>query len=259
MADTDLVILERPAAHIAMLRLNRPKSRNALNAALRAQLATLARQVAADESVRAVILTGGPEHFAAGADLSEFVNATATDIARDKTWVDWRAVSEIPQPVIAAVTGFCLGGGLELAMSADLIIAGTNAKLGQPEVRVGIMPGAGGTQRLTRAIGKFAAMRMILTGAMITGVEAHALGLASEVVDDANVIARAIALATELASLPPLALQSAKQAILQGETASLEQGMFMERKAFEVLFASHDKREGMQAFLEKRNAEFTGE
>ena len=254
-----LVILEKPEAHIAVLRLNRPKQRNALSAGLRAELAAHARAVSADTSIRVVILTGGPDNFAAGADLSEFVNLTATDMMRDKSWDDWQAVARIPQPVIAAVTGYCLGGGLELAMGADILIAGENAKLGQPEVRVGIMPGAGGTQRLTRAIGKFAAMHMILTGTMISGKQAHALGLASEVVEDARVLERALEMAREMASLPPLALQSAKQSVLMGESASPEQGMYLERKAFEVLFATNDKTEGMKAFLEKRKAEFKGE
>lgn len=259
MSEAQLVLLERPEKHIAVLRLNRPRVRNALSASLRKELAALARQVAADDEVRVVILTGGPEHFAAGADLGEFVGRSATEMLKDKNWSDWNAIAEIPQPVIAAVAGFCLGGGLELAMGADLIIAGENAKLGQPEVRVGIMPGAGGTQRLTRAIGKFAAMRMVLTGAMISGREARELGLASEAVADDKVIERAMEIAREMAALPPLALQSAKQAILMGETASLEQGMFMERKAFEVLFATRDKTEGMTAFLEKRKADFSGD
>jgi enoyl-CoA hydratase len=144
-------------------------------------------------------------------------------------------------------------------MGADILIAGESAKLGQPEVRVGIMPGAGGTQRLTRAIGKFAAMRMILTGAMISGIEAYQLGLASEILPDDQVQARAMEMARELAQLPPLALQSAKHCVLLGETASHEQGMYLERKAFEVLFAGSDQTEGMKAFLEKRPAQFTGE
>jgi enoyl-CoA hydratase/carnithine racemase len=255
----DLVLVERPEPHVAILRLNRPRVRNALNAAMRDELAGHCHAIAADDSVRVVIITGGPEHFAAGADLSEFVNRSAADILRDKSWDNWRAVADLPQPVIAAVNGFCLGGGLELAMGADIIIAGENAKLGQPEVRVGIMPGAGGTQRLARAVGKFAAMRMVLMGAMISGTEAKTLGLASEVVADDKVLNRALEIAREMASLPPLALQSAKQAILMGETASLEQGLYMERKAFEVLFATRDKQEGMEAFLQKRQANFSGE
>ena len=255
----NLVILEKPEAHIAILRLNRPKQRNALSSALRAQLAGLCREIATDRDIRIVILTGGPDHFAAGADLSEFVDLSAMDMARDQNWDDWQAIARLPQPVIAAVTGFCLGGGLELAMGADILIAGENAKLGQPEVRVGIMPGAGGTQRLTRAIGKFAAMRMILTGAMISGTEAYHLGLASEVTPDDQVLPRALELAREMAELPPFALQSAKQSVLMGETASAEQGMYLERKAFEVLFASQDQTEGMRAFLEKRKPKFLGE
>ena len=253
------VLVERPEPHVTILRLSRPRVRNALNSAMRDALASHCRAIAADDGVRVVILTGGPEHFAAGADLSEFVNRSAADILRDKSWDNWRAIATLPQPVIAAVNGFCLGGGLELAMGADIIIAGENAKLGQPEVRVGIMPGAGGTQRLARAVGKFAAMRMVLTGAMISGTEAKALGLASQVVADDKVMEHALEMAREMACLPPLALQSAKQAILMGETASLEQGLYMERKAFEVLFATRDKQEGLEAFLAKRQADFSGE
>ena len=194
------VLVERPEPHVTILRLSRPRVRNALNSAMRDALASHCRAIAADDGVRVVILTGGPEHFAAGADLSEFVNRSAADILRDKSWDNWRAIANLPQPVIAAVNGFCLGGGLELAMGADIIIAGENAKLGQPEVRVGIMPGAGGTQRLARAVGKFAAMRMVLTGAMISGTEAKALGLASQVVADDKVMMVTLAGVTTRAS-----------------------------------------------------------
>src|SRR5919106_1029364 len=167
-------------------------------------------------------------------------------------------VDRPPQPVIAAINGYALGGGLELAMCCDVIIAGESAKLGQPEVRVGIMPSAGGTQRLTRAVGKFHAMRICLTGRPISAAEAHQIGLVSQVVPDAEVVDAALDMAGDLTRLPPLAVMQIKEAILAGQDASLEAGLTLERKAFQLLFASADQREGMQAFLEKRHPNFKG-
>ncbi len=161
--------------------------------------------------------------------------------------------------MIAAINGYALGGGLELAMCADIIIAGEGAQLGQPEVRVGVMPGAGGTQRLTRAVGKFQAMRLCLTGRPIGAEEALRMGLVSQVVPDAEVYETALKSARDIARLPPLAVLQIKEAIVQGENTSLEAGLTLERKAFQLLFASQDKREGMQAFFDKRKPEFTGE
>jgi len=171
----------------------------------------------------------------------------------------WQSVARTPQPVIAAINGYALGGGLELAMCCDILIAGEGAQLGQPEVRVGIMPGAGGTQRLTRAIGKFQAMRLCLTGRPVGAAEALAMGLVSQVVPDAEVLDVALKTARDLARLPPLALLQIKEAILAGEDASLETALTLERKAFQLLFASADKREGMQAFFDKRKPDFKGE
>jgi enoyl-CoA hydratase len=170
----------------------------------------------------------------------------------------WNAVAHTPQPVIAAINGYALGGGLELAMCCDVIIAGASAQLGQPEVRVGIMPGAGGTQRLTRAVGKFHAMRLCLTGRPIAATEAYQIGLVSQVVPDAEVVAAALKLARDLARMPPLAVMQIKEAILAAQDASLEAGLTLERKAFQLLFASADKHEGMQAFLDKRPPDFKG-
>jgi enoyl-CoA hydratase/carnithine racemase len=170
----------------------------------------------------------------------------------------WKTVAETPQPVIAAIAGYAMGGGLELAMACDLIVVGEEAQLGQPEIRVGIMPGAGGTQRLTRAVGKFQAMRMCLTGKPVTGREAFAMGLASDCVPDAEVETTAVKTAVSIARMPPFAARAVKEAIVHGESASLEAGLLLERKAFQLLFATEDRREGMAAFLEKRKPDFRG-
>jgi enoyl-CoA hydratase/carnithine racemase len=176
---------------------------------------------------------------------------------RSERW--WQAVAEVPQPMIAAINGFALGGGLELAMCCDIIIAGEGARLGQPEVNVGIIPGAGGTQRLTRAVGKFQAMRMVLTGEIIAAEEALRMGLVSRVVADAEVYETALKMARRIAKLPPLAVQQAKETVLAGADASLATALSLERKSFQLLFATSDKTEGMQAFLDKRRPEFKGE
>jgi enoyl-CoA hydratase/carnithine racemase len=170
----------------------------------------------------------------------------------------WAAIADCPVPVIAAVSGFALGGGLELAMHADIIIAGRGARLGQPEVKVGIMPGAGGTQRLTRAVGKYHAMRLTLTGEVIGADEAFAMGIVSKVVDDVGVLDEAVAMARHIAGLPPVAVAQIKEVVIQGEDASLSAGLMLERKALQLLFATADKKEGMQAFLEKRSPRYSG-
>ena len=253
------VRLERHGDGTATVRIDRPQARNALDIATRKALAQACREVAEDASIRAIVLTGGPDVFAAGADLKEFVDAGAVDILKRRAERWWQAVAEVPQPIIASINGFALGGGLELAMCCDIIIAGRSAKLGQTEVRVGIMPGAGGTQRLTRAIGKFHAMRLVLTGEVIGAEEALAMGLVSKVVDDAAVYDSARDMARAIAGLPPLAVQQAKEAVILGADASLAAGLALERKALQLTFATADKTEGMRAFLEKRKPEFKGE
>lgn len=253
------VKLERHGDGTATVRIDRPQARNALNIAVRKGLAEACREIAEDDSVRAVVLTGGPEVFAAGADLNEFVDAGALDILKRRAERWWQAVAEVPQPMIAAVNGFALGGGLELAMCADIIVAGRSARLGQPEVKVGIMPGAGGTQRLTRAVGKFQAMRLVLTGEVIGAEEALAIGLVSKVVEDAEVYPAALEMARAIAALPPIAVQQAKEAVLLGADAPLAAALALERKALQLTFATADKTEGMRAFLEKRKPRFTGE
>ncbi|MPZ11844.1 MAG: enoyl-CoA hydratase [Kiloniellaceae bacterium] len=257
MAEQRPIVTEKQS-DVAIVRITRPEVLNALNLATRKALAATFTELQDDPEVRCIVLTGDEKAFAAGADLKEMVDADAVEIAKRRTERYWQAIARTPQPVIAAVQGYALGGGLELAMICDIIVAGENAQLGQPEVRVGIMPGAGGTQRLTRAVGKFHAMRLCLTGRPISGREAYEIGLVSLVVPDDEVMATALKLASDIARLPPLAVTSIKEAILQGENASLDAGLALERKAFQLLFASEDRREGMNAFIEKRKPQFKG-
>ena len=252
------VILDRPADGIAVIRLNRPEVRNALNLNVRELLANHFAALGNDDVTRCIILTGSEKVFAAGADIRDMVERTPIEIMGRRGERLWDPIAKCPKPVIAAVNGFALGGGCELAMHADIIIAGEGASFGQPEIRVGIMPGAGGTQRLTRAVGKFRAMRMLLTGEPVSARDALAMGLVSEVVADAEVFNAAMKVATTIASMPPLAVLQIKEVVLAGQDASLESGMALERKAFQLLFATNDQKEGMRAFLEKRKAEFKG-
>jgi enoyl-CoA hydratase len=252
------VLLERPGDGVAVLRLNRPEVRNALNMVVRTQLADHFRAFAADPEVRAVVIAGNGGSFAAGADLGEMADAGAIEMMQRNTHLLWQAIADCPVPVIAAVTGHALGGGCELAMHADMIVAGEGAQFGQPEIRVGIMPGAGGTQRLTRAVGKFKAMRMVLTGEPVGAREAEAMGLVSEVVPDADVLPRALELARKVARMPPLAVRQIKEVLLAGQDAPLSAALMLERKAFQLLFASRDQKEGMRAFLEKRRPDYEG-
>jgi enoyl-CoA hydratase/carnithine racemase len=252
------VLLERPEETIAVVRLNRPEVRNALNLAVRELLAEHFRTLGNDETTRCIIITGGENVFAAGADIRDMVDLTPIEIMARGGERLWEPIASCPKPVIAAVNGYAFGGGCELAMHADIIVAGEGASFGQPEVRVGIMPGAGGTQRLTRAVGKFRAMRMLLTGEPVKAKDALAMGLVSEVVPDGEVFTAAMRIAKTIASMPPLAVLQIKEAVLAGQDASLETAMLLERKAFQLLFATNDQKEGMRAFLEKRKPEFQG-
>ena len=252
------VLVERNENGVAVVRVNRPEAMNALNLEVRRQLGEAFASFHDDENVRAVVLTGSDKVFAAGADLKEFVDTGPIEQMKRRVERYWQAIAETPQPVIAAVNGFALGGGMELAMSADIIIAGEGAQLGQPEVKVGIMPGGSGTQRLMRAIGKYKTMLMVLTGEVFSAREASEMGLVSRVVADGDVVTKAVEMATGLAKLPPIALQLTKEAALQGQDASLATGLSLERKMLWLLFATADKQEGMTAFLEKRSPQFKG-
>jgi enoyl-CoA hydratase/carnithine racemase len=253
-----LVLLEYPSEHIALLRMNRPDALNALNTATRVELVDHFRQLGEDDNVRCIVVTGNEKAFVAGADLKEMADKSTVEMTLGKVRELWRVIAGCPKPVIAAVNGFALGGGCELAMHADIIIAGKSAKFGQPEVRVGIMAGGGGTQRLTRAVGKFKAMKMLLTGEPVTADEAFEMGLASEVIADEQVLDRALEMASTIAALPPLAIRQTKEVVLAGADCSLDAALTLERKAFDILFDTEDQKEGMSAFIEKRKPKFKG-
>ena len=255
---TELVLAEKLENNIALVRLNRPDALNALNIATRRAIADSFAKLQDDAEVRCIVLTGNEKAFAAGADLKELSSASSIDMFKRRTERYWQVVNNTPQPIIAAIQGYAMGGGLELAMMCDMVVVGENAQLAQPEIKVGIMPGAGGTQRLTRAVGKFNAMKINLLGKPFSGRQAYDMGLACEVCPDAEVLEIALKMATTISRMPPLAVQAIKQSILHGQGASMEAALFLERKAFQQLFASDDQVEGMQAFIEKRRPSFTG-
>lgn len=244
---------------VAVVRIDRPEVKNALNSAVREQLAEIFRALAADNRVRSIVLTGDEQCFVAGADIREFAQASPVQMYLRHTEYLWDAIARCPKPVIAVVNGFALGGGCELAMHCDIIVAGQSARFGQPEVKLGLMPGAGGTQRLIRAVGKFQAMRIALTGCLVPAPEALAMGMVSEVVSDDRTLSRALELAAQIAELPPLAVAQIKEVMLLGADLPLDSALALERKAFQLLFDSRDQKEGACAFLEKRKASFSGE
>ena len=253
-----VVVTERPAEGVGLIRINRPEARNALNLEVRQLIAQHLTAMTDDDTVRCIVLTGNDKSFAAGADIKEMANAGTIDMLLRGTQKLWRTIYGCPKPVIAAVNGYALGGGCELAMTCDIIIAGESAKFGQPEVKIGIIPGGGGTQRLPRTVGKYKAMRYVLTGDLFGAKEAFDMGLVSEVVPDAEVEKRAVAMATQIAELAPLAIQQTKEAVLRGMDASLETGLTLETRTLQMLFASKDQKEGMAAFIEKRKPKFEG-
>jgi enoyl-CoA hydratase len=253
-----VVLVERPAEGVALVRINRPEARNALNMEVRTLIAQHLTEQADDPAVRCIVLAGNDKAFAAGADIKEMSGLGSIEMLQRGTLKLWRTIAACPKPVIAAVSGFALGGGCELAMTCDIIIAGESARFGQPEVKIGIIPGGGGTQRLTRAVGKFKAMRYVLTGDLFGAREAYQMGLVSELVPDAEVEKRALEMAKQIAELPPLAIEMAKEAVLRGMDAALDTGLALETKAIQLLFSSQDQKEGMAAFIEKRKPKFTG-
>lgn len=253
------VYLESLADGVAVVVIHRPEAKNALNAAVRRQLAEQFSSLGQRDEVRAIVLTGGDQAFVAGADVKEFATASPTDMYLRHNERLWDPIAHCPKPVIAAVNGFALGGGCELAMHCDLIVAGESARFGQPEVKLGLMPGAGGTQRLVRAVGKFQAMRILMTGCMVKAPEALRMGLVSEVVADDETLERAKSLAREIAAMPSLAVEQIKEAVLSGADLPLESALVLERKAFQMLFDTADQKEGAAAFIEKRKPDYRGE
>ncbi|POB11488.1 MAG: enoyl-CoA hydratase [Sulfobacillus thermosulfidooxidans] len=251
-------ILESREGGIAILQLNRPDVLNALSSALMQDLTDRLAALAHDDAVRVVILTGSPKAFAAGADIAELSHQSAADVLRSPLINRFDALRQFPKPVIAAVSGWALGGGLELVMACDMVIAGDNAHFGQPEIKIGVIPGGGGTQRLTQLVGKMRAMEMILTGDPIDADEAYRMGLVNQVVPAEDVLPAAKSLAAKIAKMPPIAVRLAKEAILSAPDLPLEAGLQHERRLFALLFSTDDQREGMQAFLEKRAPHFEG-
>jgi len=253
-----VVLVETPVEQVRLLRINRPEARNALNFEVRTRLATELATAAREAEVRCVVIAGDERAFCAGGDIKEMAGAGTVEMMQRGVLDLWRAIAACPKPVIAAVRGLALGGGCELAMTCDLIVAGESARFGQPEIRIGIIPGGGGTQRLPRAVGKYRAMRYLLTGDLFGAREALEMGLASEVVPDAEVEPRSVALAAQIAALSPLAVQQLKDVVLRGMDAALDTGLALETKALHLLFAGEDQKEGMAAFLEKRKPRFEG-
>lgn len=259
-----LVKVEFPAGNpplpgVALVTLDQPKALNALSYALLAELDAALAALDADPGCRAIVITGAGERaFAAGADVRELSTETTASLHEADPFSAVDRVATLATPTIAAVRGFALGGGCELAMACDMLVAGDDARFGQPEVLIGVIPGAGGTQRLARAVGKARAMELVLTGRRIDAAEADRLGLVTKVVPAAETVAQALALAATIASMPPLAVRAAKAAVSAAAELPLAAGIRHERDLFEALFRSEDQREGMAAFLDKRKATWTG-
>jgi enoyl-CoA hydratase len=241
---------------IAVVRLNRPEARNALSDALMDELVAALTALDADGAVRCIVVAGDERAFAAGADIAELAAATAVDLYQAPRVARWDAIRKLSTPLVAAVSGWCLGGGCELAMACDLIVASDTARFGQPETGLGIIPGAGGTQRLARAVGKALAMDMVLTGRVLTAHEACSAGLVARVVAKEAWLDEARRLAAEIAARAPVAQRLAREAVDRAFETGLDSGLDFERKALYLAFASEDAREGLRAFVEKRRPEW---
>jgi enoyl-CoA hydratase len=260
-ADKPRIRVERPPGHdgVALVWLDRPEVLNALDYKTLGELTDALEALDADESVRCVVITGsGDRAFAAGADIKEMADATPVTMSVANNFARWERIRRVRVPLIAAVRGFALGGGCELAMACDMVVAADDATFGQPEIKIGIMPGAGGTQRLTRALGKAKAMELILTGRNLSAREAYERGLVTQLVAREETVNEALRLASEVASMPPLAVRAAKEAVNRAHELSLEAGLEFERRNFFMLFASDDQKEGMAAFVEKRKPTWRG-
>jgi enoyl-CoA hydratase len=256
MSYQHILVINEPG--FAIIQFNRPDVLNALNMKMMEETVDALEALDKDEEVRCIILTGNEKAFAAGADIKEMADATSVDMLIRDQFARWDRIRKIKKPLIAAVSGFALGGGCEIAMTCDIIVASETARFGQPEINIGVIPGAGGTQRLTRAVGKYKAMEMVLTGAMISAEEALKWGLVNKIVPVEFFLQEAKNLAKEIASKPPVAVRLAKEAVLKAFDTTIEGGLEFERKNFYLLFASDDQKEGMKAFVEKRKPEWKG-
>jgi enoyl-CoA hydratase len=267
-ADRSRILVELPAVDpraggavdgVAVVTLNRPEVLNALDTQTLRDLVEALERLDADAACRCVVITGAGERaFAAGADIKEMAGASPVSLAIANSFARWERIRRIRKPLIAAVRGYALGGGCELAMACDMIVAADDALFGQPEIKIGVIPGAGGTQRLTRALGKAKAMEMILTGRTLPAKEAEAHGLITKTVAPQETLPAALELAAQVAALPPLAVMAAKEAVNRAFELSLEAGLEFERRNFFLLFASDDQKEGMSAFVEKREPRWKG-
>ena len=251
-------VLTEVRGPVGIVTINRPQVRNALNHQTIAELVDALDAFDRDDQVRCMILTGDDRAFAAGADISQMVEAGTVDVLDDDNSARWTRFRAIHKPVIAAVSGHALGGGCELALMCDLVVASESAQFGQPEVKIGIIPGAGGTQRWARSAGKVRAMEAVLTGEPVRAIDAERIGLVNRVVPAGAQLDEALRLANLIAARPPLAVRLGKEAVNQATEVPLSAGLEFERKLFYLLFATDDKREGMRAFLEKRPGRFTG-
>jgi len=251
-------VLSTSDGPVGIVTLNRPRQLNALAAPLMRELVDALEAHDADANIRAMVLTGGPSVFAAGADIKEMAEATPVDMLLRNSIGLFDRVRKITKPLIAAVAGYALGGGCELAMLCDIIVAADNAHFGQPEINIGLIPGAGGTQRLTRTLGKYLAMDMVLTGRMLSAEEAFQHGLVARVVARELIVDEAVKLGKELAKRPPLSVRLAKEAVTRAFEGRVDDGIDFERKAFYLLFATNDAHEGMHAFIDKREPSYEG-
>jgi enoyl-CoA hydratase len=256
MSYKNIIVIKE--AGYAIVQFNRTEVLNAINMELMSELVDALEGLDKDDGVRCVILTGNEKAFAAGADIKEMADASAVEMLTRDQFARWDKIRKIKKPIIAAVSGFALGGGCELAMTCDMIIASETARFGQPEINIGVMPGAGGTQRLTRAVGKAKAMEIVLTGKTFTADEARQWGLVNKVVPVEYYLQEAKDLAKEIATKPPVAVRLAKEAVLKSFDTTIEGGLEFERRNFYLLFASDDQKEGMKAFVDKRKPDWKG-
>lgn len=253
-----IIVTEQYAPAIALIQLNRPKELNALNRQLMEEVRDTLQRLDKNENVRVIIITGNDQAFAAGADIKQMADKSAAEMLLIDQFSTWDQIRKTRKPIIAAVSGFALGGGCEFAMMCDMIIASETAKFGQPEIKIGTIPGAGGTQRLTKALGKAKAMELILTGRFLSADEAYSCGLVNKVVPVELYLQEAVGLAKEIAQQSPVAVLLAKEAVNRSFETLLEEGLQFERKNFYLTFATEDQKEGMKAFMEKRKPDYKG-
>lgn len=256
MTFENIIVNAQIEPFIALIQLNRPKELNALNLQLMGELREALKMLDEDDKVRAIILTGNDKAFAAGADIKQMSDKNAVDMLKIDQFSTWDQIKRTKKPIIAAVSGFALGGGCELVMHCDMVIASETAQFGQPEIRIGVMPGAGGTQRLPRAVGKALAMEMVLTGEFINAERALQAGLINKIVPVQVLLDESMKMARLIVRHSPIAVQLAKESVLKSFESNLTEGMYFERKNFYLLFATEDQKEGMAAFVEKRKPDF---